>query len=90
MCLCRSMDANMRMSIDSMRSGVSPNQTLHGPLSMAQVAPTADYRSSSLFSHFGGSFAGTKTPPPAGDNASFGSGPSNSPQGQHYGQQGAN
>ena len=90
MCLCRSMDANMRMSIDSMHSGVSPNQTLHGPHSMAQAPPTADYRSSSLFSHFGGGFAGTKTPSPAGGTASFGSGPSNATQGQHYGQQGAN
>ena len=67
--LRRSMDAGMRMSIDSMRSGISPNHTQHGPT--GQTPPTADYRSSSLFSHFG-SYGGIKTPQPQGDNAAYG------------------
>ena len=67
--LRRSMDATMRMSIDSMRSGISPNHTQHGPA--GHSAPAADYRSSSLFSHFGG-YGGAKTPQAQGENAPYG------------------
>lgn len=66
--LRRSMDAGMRMSIDSMRSGLSPGHTQHG--SAGQTPPAADYRSSSLFSHHG-SYGGVKTPQPQGDYAPY-------------------
>ena len=70
---CRSMDAGMRMSIDSMRSSANGMQTHTAP----QAPPTADYRASSLFSHFGG-FGAAKASPPLGETpASYSCGPSN-------------
>ena len=69
---CRSMDAGMRMSIDSMRSSANGMQGHTGP----QAPPTADYRASSLFSHFGG-FGGGKGSPPLGDPPAYSCGPSN-------------
>ena len=78
--LRRSMDAGVRMSMDSMRSGVSPGHTQHGPV--GHSPPTADYRSSSLFSHFG-SYGGIKHPQPQGENAPYGCGASHQAQEQH-------
>ncbi len=59
----------MRMSIDSMRSEISPGHTQHRPA--GHSPPTADYRSSSLFSHFG-SYGGVKNPQAQGENAPYG------------------
>ena len=66
------MDAGMRMSIDSMRSSANGMQGHMGP----QAPPTADYRASSLFSHFGG-FGGAKASPPLGGPPAYSCGPSN-------------
>lgn len=72
------------MSIDSMRSGAG-QQGNHPFANMAQAAPTADYRSSSLFSHYG-AYGGAKASPPPGEGASYGN---HQPQEQHYGHPGS-